>query len=78
MLLSSLSETRLCYKVRTSRSLRGTKANLGSVISSDGELIDDKDIVDTDIGAVLLLAPRYLLLKTTYLSTLVLSHITCI
>ncbi|MDP0590053.1 MAG: hypothetical protein QS748_13040 [Candidatus Endonucleobacter bathymodioli] len=62
LLLRSFGDVHLSYKSSPLRA-SGIDKSLGSLIGRDGKFIGGNDVFDTDIGVVLLLAPRYLLLK---------------
>ncbi|MDP0589729.1 MAG: hypothetical protein QS748_11285 [Candidatus Endonucleobacter bathymodioli] len=72
-LLGSFKEMRLLYPVSKtivrgcdksiSNTVRGCDKAIQEVISNTGVLFEGVDVVDTDIGALLLVAPRFLLLN---------------
>ena len=72
-LAKSFGLTRLTYKnidlFRGIKSNRGIKLNLEDVIDDRGELTNHEVITSTDIGALLHVAPRFLLLKDKVTAT---------
>ncbi|MDP0589727.1 MAG: cadherin-like domain-containing protein [Candidatus Endonucleobacter bathymodioli] len=65
-LLHSFKKTHLSYLVSKSGKmvLGGCDKEIQDVISNTGKIISGVDVVDNDIGALLLVAPRFLLLES--------------